>query len=90
MSGRYVRIWYVATVTGPMSFVSPVYSFTSSSVSVDLSMISRRHCFTAVMLVVITSVDFCSKHIAATPTIVLPLPHGRTITPDPPRTSPPA
>ena len=55
-----------------------------------LSRISRRHCSTAVVLVVRTRVSVLSAARAARPTIVLPAPQGRTMTPEPPLTSPPA
>ena len=55
-----------------------------------LSMISRFHCSTAVVLVVRIKVSRLSAAIAARPTTVLPAPQGSTITPEPPRASPPA
>src|SRR5437868_7029367 len=75
---------------GAIGFTSPEYSVTSLSLRSVLSRISRIHCLTAVMLVVRTSVDFCMSAMAAMPTMVLPAPHGRTMTPLPPRASPPA
>ena len=50
----------------------------------------RIDTLTAVMLVVSTRAERCRKAMTANPTIVLPAPQGRTITPLPPRTSPPA
>ena len=81
----------MASVTGAIVLrVAGVGGDHASSSRSVLSRISRCHCSTAVVLVVRTSVFFLRAAIAAMPTIVLPAPQGRTITPEPPRTSPPA
>ena len=78
------------TVTGLISFFSPEYSPTASAGSEVLSVISFIHCRAATMLVQTMSVLVLEAAIAPKPTRVLPAPHGKTITPDPPRAAPSA
>ena len=73
---------------GPISLLSPVYFFTCSSRSV-LSRISRCHCLTAVILVVSTRVCAAERH-GRNADYRLASSAGSTMTPLPPRTSPPA
>jgi hypothetical protein len=84
LDARHVRIWYVATVTGRICFVSPVYIPTSFSVRFVLSRISRIHWLTAAWFVARMSVFVCASSIARMPTIVFPAPHASTTTPLPP------
>ena len=55
-----------------------------ASVRVVLSSVSAIHCLAAVTLVQRISVVVCSACMQARPTIVLPAPHGSTMTPLPP------
>lgn len=80
----------MATVTGRTVLTDPLYSPTWSSRNEVLSSSSAIHCRVAVTLVVSTRVDELVAAMQAMPTIVLPAPQGNTITPDPPRSDPPA
>ena len=55
-----------------------------------LSSNSVFHWRAAVTLVARMSVEARTRAMHAIPTIVLPAPHGSTITPEPPRSAPPA
>ena len=71
-------------VTGRISLRSPEYSPISLSVSDVRAISSRFHCRPATVLVTRISVVADALDIAAAPTMVLPAPHGRTTTPEPP------
>ena len=81
---RVVITWYVAMVTGRISFFAPEYSPISSSVNVVRFNSSCRHCRAATVFVTKISVVACARAIAAAPTMVFPAPQGKTTTPDPP------
>ncbi len=71
-------------VTGLISLREPEYSPISSSVSVVRRSSSLRHCRAETVLVTRMSVVVADRAIAPAPTSVLPAPHGRTTTPEPP------
>ena len=81
----------MAIVTGAISFVSPVYSATCSSREVGLvedlalPLLDGRDARGQDQ-----RVPLQQRHRRRCPTMVLPAPQGSTITPLPPRTSPPA
>src|SRR3954465_10908549 len=75
-------------VTGRISLRSPEYSPISSSVSDVRAISSRFHCRPATVLVTRINVVALASAMAAAPTRVLPAPHGRTTTPDPPTQNP--
>ncbi len=77
-------IWYVAMVTGLISFFVPEYSPISSSVSVVRFRSSCFHWCAETVLVTRISVVAWTCAIAAAPTMVLPAPQGSTTTPEPP------
>ena len=79
-----VRIWYVAIVTGRISFACPEYSPISSSVRLVRRSSSLRHWRAETVFVTSTSVVVFASAIAPAPTRVLPAPHGSTTTPEPP------
>ncbi len=70
-------------VTGRSCLRCPEYSPIASGASVVFSISSRRHCSTDAALLVTISVSAPWPAIAASPTIVLPAPHGSTTTPAP-------
>ncbi len=71
-------------VTGRISLRVPEYSPISSSVSEVRRSSSVFHWCTDTVFVTRMSVVAPVMAIAAAPTTVLPAPHGRTTTPDPP------
>ena len=79
-----VITWYVAIVTGRISFTEPEYSPISSSVSEVRRSSSSFHCRAGTELVTRISVVAWACAIAAAPTSVFPAPHGSTTTPEPP------
>lgn len=68
---------------GRSSLRLPVYSPICARGTVVFSANSRCHCSTDAWLEVTISVSEQSRVIAASPTSVLPDPHGRTTTPAP-------
>lgn len=83
-----VSTWYVAMVTGRISFFVPLYSPISSSVSEVRLISSLFHCRAETVLVTRISVVAFASAIAPAPTSVLPAPQGSTTTPDPPCQNP--
>ena len=67
---------------------APEYSPISSSVRLVRAMSSSRHCRALTVFVTRMSVVVRLLAIAAAPTSVLPAPHGRTTTPEPPYQKP--
>ena len=79
-----VSTWYVAMVTGLISFLAPLYSPISSSVRLVRRTSSDFHWRALTVLVTRISVVAWACAIAAAPTRVLPAPQGSTTTPEPP------
>lgn len=71
-------------VTGRISFRVPLYSPISSAVSEVRLTSSCFHCRAETVFVTRISVVAFACAIAPAPTSVLPAPHGRTTTPEPP------
>ena len=71
-------------VIGAISFIEPLYSPISSSVSEVLFKSSVRHCLAETVLVTRINVLVLATAMVAAPTIVLPAPQGKTTTPEPP------